>query len=294
MALSAIESFWSATPSATPAAPAPAAATSAPPLAPFAGAAIVVTGAASGIGRAVALLLAERGARLALTDLDSDAGRAVCAEIRERYPSTDVVFATLDCTDEEAVGKLMRSFKRTFKRIDGLVNSAGIHIPTPEAHTVTIDVWSRTMDVNARGMFAFCKHFLSLVAHEQELEPPTATGGYSIVNVGGTTSLQGSASLSVERASKHAILGLSRSLAKEYAPEKVRVNVVAPGSIETPYLQSVLDSLGGEGEGTLLDAVPMRRYGRPEEVASAIVFLLSKEASYITGAVLPVDGGLSA
>ena len=141
------------------------------------------SGAASGIGRAVALLLAERGARLALTDLDSDAGRAVCAEIRERYPSTDVVFATLDCTDEEAVGKLMRSFKRTFKRIDGLVNSAGIHIPTPEAHTVTIDVWSRTMDVNARGMFAFSKHFLSLVAHEQELEPPTATGGYSIVCV---------------------------------------------------------------------------------------------------------------
>ena len=142
------------------------------------------SGAASGIGRAVALLLAERGARLALTDLDSDAGRAVCAEIRNRHPLTDVVFATLDCTDEEAVGKLMRSFKRTFKRIDGLVNSAGIHIPTPEAHGVTMDVWSRTMDVNARGTFAFCKHFLNLVAHEQELEPPTATGGYSIVCVG--------------------------------------------------------------------------------------------------------------
>lgn len=141
------------------------------------------SGAASGIGRAVALLLAERGARLALTDLDSDAGRAVCAEIRTRYPLTDVVFATLDCTDEEAVGKLMRSFKRTFKRIDGLVNSAGIHIPTPEAHGVTMDVWTRTMDVNARGTFAFCKHFLNLVAHEQELEPPSATGGYSIVCV---------------------------------------------------------------------------------------------------------------
>lgn len=294
MALSAIESFWSGSPSATPAAPAPAVATSAPPTAPFAGAAIVVTGAASGIGRAVALLLAERGARLALTDLDSDAGRAVCAEIRTRYPLTDVVFATLDCTDEEAVGKLMRSFKRTFKRIDGLVNSAGIHIPTPEAHGVTMDVWTRTMDVNARGTFAFCKHFLNLVAHEQELEPPSATGGYSIVNVGGTTSLQGSVSLSVECASKHAILGLSRSLAKEYAPEKVRVNVVAPGPIETPYLQSVLDSLGG-GEGEqVLDAVPMRRYGQPEEVARAIAFLLSKEASYITGVVLPVDGGLSA
>lgn len=83
-------------------------------------------------------------------------------------------------------------------------------------------------------------------------------------------------------ASKHAILGLSRSLAKEYAAEKVRVNVVAPGSIETPYLQSVLDSLGGEEATSLLEAVPMRRYGQPEEVARAIAFLLSKEASYIT------------
>ncbi|BGP26952.1 Glucose 1-dehydrogenase peroxisomal 2,4-dienoyl-CoA reductase [Rhodotorula toruloides] len=175
-----MDTLWSYVAPATTSATSPAAAQPPAPPSPLFDRAIIVTGCASGIGRAVALLLAEKGARLALTDKDADEGRRLCGEIKERFPNVDLAYATLDVTDEEAVGRLVRSYKKSFRRLDGLVNCAGINLPSPELHQVKVDLWSQTMDVNARGTFAFCKHFAAaVVADEEVTEPPK--GGYAVV-----------------------------------------------------------------------------------------------------------------
>ncbi|GAA5888019.1 hypothetical protein JCM16303_000181 [Sporobolomyces ruberrimus] len=295
-ALNAFEGIWGSSTAASTAPP-PSTPGSTAPASSLSGRAIIVTGCASGIGRAVAIYLAERGARLALTDKDAQGGRELCQEIKQRGLKSDMVFAALDCTDEAAVGKLMRTFKKSYKRLDGLVNCAGVNFPPRSVSSVDLEYYTLTMDTNLKGTFAFCKHFVASAKRDEEEQiVDVPSGGYSIVNLGSNASLMGIENTSIYCASKHAVVGFSRSLAREVASKNLRVNVVAAGPIDTPLLHNHFANSEQEEQSLdhVIDQIPMQRIGQPEEVAKVVGFLLGNEASYITGAVIPVDGGLTA
>ncbi|KAK4048884.1 Glucose 1-dehydrogenase peroxisomal 2,4- dienoyl-CoA reductase [Microbotryomycetes sp. JL201] len=250
---------------------------------PLSGRTIVVTGAASGIGCALALELAAAGARLALVDKMS--GEDVCNKIKSRYENAvDIAYATLDLTKSEDVAKVMRSFRSTFGRLDGLVNCAGINLPAEDLASTPATVFSSTMDVNVVAVWHTMQSFLRVVQAQsgttESCTPPR--GGYSIVNIGSTASLTGIAESAAYCASKHAVLGMSRACAKEVAQHNVRVNVVAPGPVDTPLLRNLMDS-SGASEQDILRPVPMNRLAQPEEIAKVIAFLLGPDASYVTG-----------
>ncbi|SCV73347.1 BQ2448_7273 [Microbotryum intermedium] len=257
------------------------------------GRAYIVTGAASGIGRATAIHLASLGAHLALTDVDAEMGSETCQLIQATGSKIDVVFATMDVTDHGSVVKLVRKFYGTFKRLDGLVNCAGVNLPSPVAHDAPSDLMTKMLDVNVKGAYSFCQAFISPIM-QQGADWQAPVGGYSIVNIGSTASLRGMAQSTAYCASKHALLGFSRSLALEYAAYNIRTNVVAPGFVSTPSFHDLFSSdIVDPTEAEVTASIPMKRVGEAREVAHVIAFLLGVESSYVTGAVIPVDGGWS-
>ncbi|GAA6000258.1 SDR family NAD(P)-dependent oxidoreductase [Rhodotorula paludigena] len=251
---------------------------------------IIVTGVASGIGRAIALLLAERGANLAMTDRSEDAGKELLENLKAKFPSQELAFEPLDLQDVDGIARLVETFNARFKRLDGLANCAGANIPSPIAHEVDDKLWEITTNVNQRAVWLLQKHFIAAVLGKKGKEEAPA-GGYSIVTVGSMASLQGGPTFAAYVGTKHAVLGYTRAISKEYATENIRVNLVAPGNIETPMFNQVISE---DKRAAVVDSVPMKRMGEAVEIAKAVAFLLSSEASYITGAYLPVDGGVTA
>lgn len=240
-----------------------------------------VTGGGSGIGRASALALAHRGFNVLVADL-SESSAAETAKLVSDAANVEVLAAGVDVTDLCSIEQAIAVGAHALGRLGAAVNSAGLQGELAPAADCTQPNWELIIGVNLTGTFLSVKAQVSAML---------ASGGGSIVNIASNFGLVGQRGMPAYCASKHGVIGLSKSAALDYASQGVRVNVVCPGPIGTP----LLDSFVGDGGSALLDgikaSVPMGRIGSADEVGAAVAWLASTEASYVTGAVLSVDGG---
>jgi NAD(P)-dependent dehydrogenase (short-subunit alcohol dehydrogenase family) len=244
---------------------------------------VVVTGGAQGIGRACSVLLAQEGAAVVVGDIRGDEGDAVAEEIR-RAGGRAEAYRT-DVTREQDCAALVSRAIGTYGRLDGLVNNVG-WFPRSALQEMTAEFWHQVLDVNLSGAFYCCKH---AVRHLQ------AAGGGSIVNIGSVHGIQGSPTLLAYSTAKGGLLSMTRTLAGALARDRIRVNYVVPGWILTDS-EIVIQKTLGVDEDTLRAQgrnLPLGRHQTSEDVAFAVLFLLSDESSQVTGAMLNVDAGLS-
>jgi NAD(P)-dependent dehydrogenase (short-subunit alcohol dehydrogenase family) len=236
----------------------------------------VVTGGGTGIGRATALAMARAGASLVIGNRDAKLGEDVVAAIKQA--GGRAVFQVTDVSKPEDAKGLVDRAVQEFGRLDLAFNNAGTEGQSGPLHELDVDRAAWIVDVNIKGVF-YCMKY--------EIGEMLKTGGGSIVNTSSTFGLNGYPGWSLYSATKHAAIGMSKSAALDYATSGIRVNAIAPGPIETPMLAKGLPFGGAP-------PVPMGRNGQPAEVADPVVWLLSDEASYVTGHTFPVDGGFCA
>jgi NAD(P)-dependent dehydrogenase (short-subunit alcohol dehydrogenase family) len=241
----------------------------------------LVVGAASGIGRACAEACALDGAAVVVADIDESSGKDV-ADTIQRGGSTSS-FARVDITDEQSVEQAVRGTVGEFGKIDVLITSAG-------ASTAGENRWHRSIDLFLKGPFYACKFAL------EEME---RNGGGSIINIASVAGITGSLAENIDGtgypSAKHGVVGLTKTIALAYAKKNIRANVICPGYVRTELTRSLYDT--ADGGADLINErlrVPMGRWGEPMEIGKVAAFLVSDDASYVTGQVIAVDGGLTA
>lgn len=243
----------------------------------------VITGSASGIGRAASLRFAEEGAAVVGADV-SEAANDETAQMVEDVGGK-FVCTTVDVTDNDSVAAMIAMAESEFGRVDVVFNNAGVMLPGDDgAETTTDDIIDRTLAINVKGVIHGCRHGVPALRR---------AGGGSIINTASFVASVGAATPQIAyTASKGAVLSLTRELAVVHARESIRVNALSPGPLQTEMLQSFLDT--EDKRQRRLVHVPMGRFGQASEMANAALFLASDESSYMTGANLLVDGGLTA
>jgi NAD(P)-dependent dehydrogenase (short-subunit alcohol dehydrogenase family) len=250
----------------------------------FEGSTIIVTGGASGIGRAAAIACAAAGARVVVADIGIAQGEDAVSTIRQQ--DGEAIFVATDVADEAQVEALVAAAVDRFGRLDGAFNNAGLAQTNLPLHELTASQWRRVQSINYDGVFFCMKH---------EIRAMLKTGGGAIVN---TSSALGRVAVPKSAdycGSKGGVLGLTKGAAVDYGNQHIRVNAILPGAVDTPMVQALTSDPQFAGLiEKLRIAHPVGRIGLPEEVAAAAVWLLSDKSSFVTGAELPVDGGFLA
>ena len=244
---------------------------------------VLITGAASGIGRATALAAAREGARLVLADVSAAAGEAVAAEVGDAAR-----FVACDVTSEAEVEALVTNAASALGGLDGAFNCAGILGVVALTLDVELADWKRIIDVDLNGVFLCTKH---------ELRVMVPQGSGAILNMASAAGLIGWAGASGYVAAKHGVVGLSKAAAVEFAAQGIRVNSICPSYTETPMVADLFENILGGDPAQVAAAKanhPIGRFAQPEEIAAACVWLLSDKASFVTGTAMSVDGGYTA
>lgn len=250
----------------------------------------IITGAAGGFGRATALKFAKEGAHLSLVDLDENKLRETAKLVREVVPEAKVICIKADVSSEEAVINFVDATIKEFQALDIMFNNAGIEGAIAPIDEMPFELYKRDLAINLHSVFLGMKYAIAYMKKH---------GGGCVINTSSTAGVKAVPTNAGYVSSKHGILGLTKTAAAEYGPCNIRVNAICPGAVMTDLLQRAATELSG-GEGNVKEFsdkasqnIPLKRFGRPEEVADAVLFLASDESSYINGAELMIDGGVT-
>jgi NAD(P)-dependent dehydrogenase (short-subunit alcohol dehydrogenase family) len=248
----------------------------------YEGKVVIVTGGSYGIGRAAAIGFARRGAKVAIADLDVERGEETLRQVKQE--GGNAIYVRTDVSSEADVKALVEKTVKTYGRLDCAFNNAGIHKRFVSTIDFTAEDWEEMINVNLKSVWLCMKY---------EIPEMLKRGKGAIVNTSSVAGLIGAPSNPAYPASKHAVVGITKSTALEFARKGIRVNCVCPGPTRTGMNEDLVATYPEIVEA-MDQKVPMGRIGEPEEVAAAAIFLCSDEASYITGHALPVDGGIVA
>lgn len=244
----------------------------------------IVTGAAMGMGQATAELFAKNGAKVVIADFNEEEGQKVADAIQA--DGGEATFIKVDVSNEEEVKNLVEKTVEKYGRLDGAVNNAALTPDDKKIDEMDMDYYDRLMSVDLKGVFLCMKYELKQMVKQGD--------GGSIVNTSSVSGLRPQPATPAYVAAKHGVIGATKQAAMDYGEYNIRVNTVAPGAIDTPMLRGALDQFGLDPVEYAKQLSMINRFAQAEEVGEANMWLLSDRASYVTGAVLPVDGGYTA